>query len=87
MNDARARRGRLTAAFAINHQRSVAPRLEYAAAPSGRKPAIGRILGRKVARQEASGNAASHEAENRVDDLTQMPGKRAVRPVRRRKQR
>ena len=84
VDDAGARKGRPTAAFAIDHQQCMMQRLEHAAIPPSRKPAIGRALGRKVARHDPPGNAVSHDVENRVDDLTQRLGERPARPLRRR---
>lgn len=70
-----------TATFAIDHQRCMIQYFEQATVLPGRKPAIGRVLGRKVARQEPPGNAAAHVVENHFDDLAQWPGERPARPL------
>lgn len=87
VDDAGARRGRPTATFAIDHQQRMIQRLKHAAVPPGRKPAIDRALGWKVARQKPPGDASAHDVEDRVDDLSQRPGERPASPLRRRQQR
>ena len=84
VDDAGAGRGRPTAAFAIDHQQRMVESLEHAPVSPGRKPAIGRALGRKVARQKPPGDASAHDVKDRVDDLAQRPGERPARPLRRR---
>jgi hypothetical protein len=87
VDDAGARRGRLPTAFAIDQQQRMVERLEHAPVPPGCKPAIGRALGGKVARQKPPGDTAAHHVEDPVDDLAQQPGQRPTGPLRRRQQR
>jgi hypothetical protein len=87
VDDAGARRGRPTVAFAIDHQQGMVQRLEHTLVPLGRKPAIGHSLRRKVAWKKPPCDATAHHVEDRVDDLAQQSGKRSSRPFRRWQQR
>lgn len=55
--------------FAIGHDQRVIGRLEQAAVPPRRRPAIDRLPRRKVVWQQRSGDPVAQHIKHRVDDL------------------
>jgi hypothetical protein len=67
--------------LAIGHDQQVVDGLKQAGVPPQAEPAKDRALGRQVGRQEAPGNAAAQDIEDRVEDLAGGPAARTSSSV------
>ena len=76
VDDRRRGAGSATRPFPVGHDESVVDLLEHASVTPSREPSIDRAPWWKIARQQAPCDAAPHDVENRVDDLSHVPGSR-----------